>query len=68
MQVSYTTLTAGCIRIVPKDNYFEQVTKTAPQAAPPKATPKAIEVPPPKKMEGRADSQWQLKVSSEFGT
>ena len=61
------SLMAAC-GIAPEDDDGNQATKTAPQAAPPKATPKAIEVSPPKKMEGRADSQWQLKVSSEPGT
>ena len=61
------SLMAAC-SLATEDDDGNQATKTAPQAAPPKATPKAIEVPPPKKMEGRADSQWQLKVSSEPGT
>ena len=61
------SLMAAC-GIAPEDDDGNQATKTAPQAAPPKPTPKAIEVSPPKKMEGRADSQWQLKVSSEPST
>ena len=61
------SLMAAC-GIAPEDDDGNQATKTAPQTAAPKATPKAIEVPPPKKMEGRADSQWQLKVSSEPST
>ena len=61
------SLMAAC-SLATEDDDGNQATKTAPQAAPPKATPKAIEVSPPKKMEGRADSQWQLKVSSEPGT
>lgn len=61
------SLMAAC-SLATEDDDGNQATKTAPQATPPKATPKAIEVPPPKKMEGRADSQWQLKVSSEPST
>ena len=62
----YSLMAACAISGVDDDG--NQATKTAPQAAPPKPTPKAIEVSPPKKMEGRADSQWQLKVSSEPST
>jgi len=60
------SLMAAC-GIAPEDDDGNQATKTAPQAAPPKPTPKVQEVPPPKKVEGR-DAQWQLKVSADPGT
>ena len=60
------SLMAAC-GIAPEDDDGNQATKTAPQAALPKPTPKAPEVPPPKKVEGR-DAQWQLKVSADSGT
>ena len=49
------------------DDDGNQATKTAPQAAPPKPTPKVSEAPPPKIVEGK-DSQWKLKVTAEPGT
>jgi len=60
------SLMAAC-GIAPEDDDGNQATKSAPVAQPIKAVPKAQEIPPPKKMEGR-DSQWQLKVTSEPGT
>jgi hypothetical protein len=60
------SLMAAC-GIAPEDDDGNQATKSAPIAAPPKAAPKAIEVPPPKVVEGK-DSQWKLKVTAEPGT
>jgi len=59
------SLMAAC-GIAPEDDDGNQATKTAPVAAAPKATPKAVEVPPPKIVEGK-DSQWKLKVTAEPG-
>lgn len=61
------SLMAAC-GIAPEDDDGNQATKTAPPAAPPKPTPKVQELPPPKKMEGREGSQWQLKVSAQPST
>jgi hypothetical protein len=59
------SLMAAC-GIAPEDDDGNHATKSAPVAAPPKATPKAVEAPPPKVVEGK-DSQWKLKVTAEPG-
>jgi hypothetical protein len=61
----YSLMAACAISGVDDDG--NQATKTAPQAAPPKPTPKVSEAPPPKIVEGK-DSQWKLKVTAEPGT
>ena len=58
----YSLMAACAISGVDDDG--NQATKTAPQAAPPKSTPKVSEAPPPKIVEGK-DSQWKLKVTAE---
>jgi len=58
----YSLMAACAISGVDDDG--NQATKTAPQAAPPKPTPKVSEAPPPKIVEGK-DSQWKLKVTAE---
>jgi hypothetical protein len=60
------SLMAAC-SLATEDDDGNQATKTAPQAAPPKPTPKVSEAPPPKIVEGK-DSQWKLKVTAEPGT
>jgi hypothetical protein len=60
------SLMAAC-SLATEDDDGNQATKTAPQAAPPKPTPKVSEAPPPKAVEGK-DSQWRIKVTTDPGT
>jgi hypothetical protein len=60
------SLMAAC-SLATEDDDGNQATKTAPQAAPPKPTPKVSEAPPPKAVEGK-DSQWRIKVTTDPDT
>ena len=60
------SLMAAC-SLATEDDDGNQATKTAPQAAPPKPTPKVSEAPPPKIVEGK-DSQWRIKVTTDPDT